>query len=49
MERSLGPRMMNNIDGTDALKVASDDAVDVYSERRGNNGAKVPLFCQTKG
>ena len=44
MDRSFGPQMMNTIDGMDALKVAIDDVVDVYSEGRGNNGAKVPLF-----
>lgn len=43
------PRMMTNIVGTDALKVAVDDAVEVCSEVRGTNGAKVPQFRRTKG
>jgi len=39
-----GPRMMTNIVGRDALKVAIGGAVTVTFEARGTEGAKVPQF-----
>ncbi len=44
-----GPRMMTNIVGRDALKVAIGDAVTVTFEARGTEDAKVPQFQRAGG
>lgn len=44
-----GPRMMTNIVGRDALKVAIGEAVIVTFEARGTEGAKVPQFRRSEG
>lgn len=44
-----GPRMMTNIVGRGALKVAIGDPVTVTFEARGTEGAKVPQFRRAEG
>lgn len=39
-----GPRMMANVVGEDALRVAIDDPVEVCFEARGPDGFKLPQF-----
>jgi len=44
-----GPRMMANVTGAGALDCAIGDAVNVWFEARGGDGAKVPQFKLAEG